>query len=107
LLHISVKKIVFFLISLILIKRRNFASFIMQSEQLASLIEFHRKQAGLSQIQLAEMAGISRTVIQDLEAAKGRITWRNLESILNVLNLRLEPVGPLVESWKQNEKESP
>lgn len=78
----------------------------MQAEDLASLIEFHRKRAGLSQIHLAEMAGISRSVVQDVEAGKGRITWHNLQSILAVLNLTLEPSGPLVGNWKLSREDA-
>jgi len=71
----------------------------MHPEQLASLIAFHRKEAGLSQSELADHAGVSRYVVQDLEAGTGRTTWGKLQAVLGVLNLRLEPDGPLVENW--------
>ena len=73
----------------------------MQPQQLASLIAFHRKEAGLSQSELAAHAGVSRYVVQDLEAANGRTTWGKLQAVLAVLNLRLEPEGPLVDSWRK------
>ena len=73
----------------------------MHTAQLASLIVFHRKEAGLSQSELAEYAGVSRYVVQDLEAGKGRTTWGKLQAVLAVLNLRLEAEGPLVESWRK------
>ena len=72
----------------------------MQPLDLASLISYHRKRAGLSQKDLAEYADVSRNVVQDLEAGKERASWRNLRAVLEVLNLQLEPVGPLVEAWK-------
>jgi HTH-type transcriptional regulator / antitoxin HipB len=75
----------------------------MQATELASLILYHRKQAGLSQVELARHAGVSRSIVQDLEAGKQRASWRNLQAVLEVLNLRLEPVGPLVEMWKSHE----
>ncbi|WP_074041493.1 helix-turn-helix domain-containing protein [Kiritimatiella glycovorans] len=74
----------------------------MRSEQLGNLIVFHRKKAGLTQVGLAELAGVSRSVVQDLEAGKGRTVWEHVESILVVLNLELQPVGPLVEEWKRS-----
>jgi transcriptional regulator with XRE-family HTH domain len=79
----------------------------MHSPDLASLISFHRKQAGLSQVELALHAEVSRNVVQDLEAGKERASWRNLQAVLGVLNIRLEPAGPLVEAWKSqsNKKE--
>lgn len=74
----------------------------MQSEELGSLITFHRKRAQLSQIELAQHAGVSRFVVQDIEAGRDRTTWRNLLAVLSVLNLKLEPVGPLVQEWRQS-----
>jgi transcriptional regulator with XRE-family HTH domain len=76
----------------------------MQSEELASLIIFHRKSARLSQTELASHAGVSRYVVQDLEAGNGRTTWKKIEAVLTVLNLRLEPKGPLVEAWQRDRR---
>lgn len=73
----------------------------MHSSALASLITYHRKQAGLSQVELALHAGVSRNVVQDLEAGKERASWKNLRAVLGVLNIRLEPAGPLVDAWQQ------
>jgi len=78
----------------------------MQSNQLASLIAWHRKRAGLSQTDLARHAGVSRYVVQDLEAGMGRTTWKKLEPVLRVLNLRLEPEGPLVAEWQKERTEN-
>ena len=74
----------------------------MQLHQIASLILWHRKRAGLSQLDLARHAGVSRYVVQDLEAGNGRTTWKKLAAVLGVLNVRLEPAGPLVEEWRRN-----
>jgi hypothetical protein len=43
-------------------------------------------------------------VVQDLEAGKERTSWKNLQSVLGVLNIRLEPVGPVVETWRKQQK---
>ncbi|MGK0184230.1 MAG: HTH-type transcriptional regulator/antitoxin HipB, partial [Halioglobus sp.] len=37
---------------------------------IAKLILFHRKRAGLSRIQLAELAGIGKTAVYDVEHGK-------------------------------------
>jgi predicted transcriptional regulator len=74
----------------------------MQSDQLASLITFHRKEADLSPSELATHAEVSRYVVQDLEAGTGRTTWGKLQAVLGVLNLQLEPEGPLVKAWRQS-----
>ena len=74
----------------------------MHLEQLGSLIAFHRKRAGLSQAELASHAGVSRYVVQKLEMGTDRTNWKTLEAVLTVLNLRLEPEGPLVEEWRRS-----
>lgn len=76
----------------------------MHSTELASLITYHRKQAGLSQVELARHAEVSRNVVQDLEAGKERASWRNLQSVLGVLNIRMQPLGPLVDAWRRERK---
>jgi HTH-type transcriptional regulator / antitoxin HipB len=68
---------------------------------LDSLISFHRRQAGLSQIELAELAGVSRRVVQSVESGQTGISWRNLCAILRTLNVTLTPEGPLVDAWKE------
>ncbi|MCB1123586.1 MAG: helix-turn-helix domain-containing protein [Verrucomicrobiae bacterium] len=73
----------------------------MHSKELASLITFHRKRAGLSQTELARHASVSRYVVQSLESATGNTTWKSLEAVLEVLNLHLEPKGPLVDEWRR------
>ncbi len=77
----------------------------MQKEQLASLISWHRRKAGLSQIELARHAGVSRYVVQDLETGAGRTTWGRIQPVLEVLNIRLVPQGPLVDEWAAQRRE--
>jgi len=67
-------------------------------------VAFHRKKANLTQIQLAELAGVSRFIVQEIEAGKGRTTWKHLEAVLEALNLRLEPRGPLVDEWLKSKE---
>jgi predicted transcriptional regulator len=79
----------------------------MHSEQLGSLIRFHRKKAGLTQVELAALSGVSRFVVQELEAGTGRTTWKHVVSVLEILNLELKADGPLVAEWmvsKEDEK---
>ena len=71
---------------------------------LRSIIKFHRRQAGLSQEELADIAEVSRFVIQSIESGDDGIRWRNVCAILNVLNIKLEPQGPLVAAWLETER---
>lgn len=73
----------------------------MRNKDLACLVAFHRKKAGLTQIELAELAGVSRFIVQELESGSDRTTWKHIKAVLDALNLELEPKGPLVEQWRE------
>jgi len=78
----------------------------MQNDQLASMIRWHRRRAELSQIELAHHAGVSRYVVQDLEAGAGRTTWARILPVLRALNIQLLPQGPLVNQWLAETEEA-
>lgn len=69
--------------------------------QLDNLIRYHRKAARLSQAELALLSGVSRKVLQNLEAGNTKVSWDNVLAVLKTLNISLEPVGPLVDRWRQ------
>jgi HTH-type transcriptional regulator/antitoxin HipB len=85
--------------SILRLKRSILLEYLSTSEQLASLVRFHRKRAGLSQVDMASMADVSRKVVQDLEAGRDGVSWRNLTAVLAVLNVKLRPTGPLIDEW--------
>ena len=61
----------------------------LNPEILSTVIKKHRKAAGLSQLQLAEMAGVGKTVVFDLEKGKETIQLNTLRKILLVLNIKV------------------
>ncbi len=65
--------------------------------QIGEMIKYHRNQSGLSRKSLAELAGVGKTAIYDIE--HGRVTFRinTLFSILNVLNIKVKFESPLIE----------
>lgn len=68
-------------------------------EQLADLIKYHRKRSGLTQIQLAEMAGVGKNLVYELEKGKQSIRLENLLKIMQVLNIELDFRSPLREAF--------
>ena len=62
---------------------------------LAKLIIYYRKQSGLSRLELAELSGVGKTVVYDIEHGKQTIRLDTLIKILNVLNITIELKGPL------------
>lgn len=73
---------------------------------LAKVIRRHRKAAKLSQLQLAEMAGVGKTVVFDIEKGKETIKLDTLRKILKVLNIKVRLISPLMNQLiiTENEK---
>ena len=71
---------------------------------LATFIRTHRKASGLSQLQLAEMAGVGKTSVFDLENGKETIQLDTLRKILKVLNIKVQLISPLINPIDKNEK---
>jgi transcriptional regulator with XRE-family HTH domain len=61
------------------------------------LIRDHRRIAGLTQAQLARLAGVGKTVVWDLEHGKESVQWDTLQKIFHVLNVSVEWRSPLLE----------
>ncbi|MBI2067399.1 MAG: helix-turn-helix transcriptional regulator [Deltaproteobacteria bacterium] len=70
---------------------------------LASTIRFHRKKSGLSQQELARLAGIGKTAVFDMEHAKTTIQMDTFIKILNVLNIKMELRSPLLKPERNEE----
>lgn len=68
------------------------------TEQFAEIIRLHRKAARLSRIQLAELAGVGKTVIYDIEKGKVSVQLDTLTKILKVLNITLVLKSPLMDN---------
>jgi y4mF family transcriptional regulator len=69
------------------------------------IIHFHRKKSGLSQKELADLAGVGKTVIFDIEKGKDTIQLNTLLKILNVLNISITIESPLMKTFNiENEK---
>ncbi len=75
----------------------------LEPEVLASIIRKHRKAARLSQLQLAIMAGVGKTVVFDLEKGKETIQLDTLRKILTVLNIKVQLTSPYMSQIKQDE----
>ncbi|MGE5383292.1 MAG: type II toxin-antitoxin system Y4mF family antitoxin [Omnitrophica WOR_2 bacterium] len=71
---------------------------------LATIIRKHRKAAGLTQLQLAEMAGVGKTVVFDLEKGKETVQLNILLKILSVLNIKVQLTSHLMNQILNNER---
>jgi HTH-type transcriptional regulator / antitoxin HipB len=64
---------------------------------LGDAVRAHRKAAGLTQPELAKLAGVGKTVVFDIEKGKATVRLATLLRVLAVLNLHLDWRSPLME----------
>lgn len=62
---------------------------VSKNQNLAELVRTHRKRAGLSQTELAELAGVGKALIFDLEKGHEKLQFDKLKNILQVLNIKI------------------
>lgn len=74
--------------------------------ELAGIIRVHRKAAKLSQLQLAELAGVGKTVIFDTEKGKETVKLSTLRKVLEVLNVEVKYTSPLLTNLDQDHEKS-
>ena len=67
----------------------------MKDCDLGAFIKIHRKEAGLTQLQLADLAGIGKTTVFDIEKNKESIRWDSLKAVMKVLNIDIRLISPL------------
>ena len=76
-----------------------------QPQELAQIIKMHRKAAKLSRVQLAELAGVGKTVIFDIEMGKESVQLDTLRKVLKVLNIKIILKSPLMDNLQNSENE--
>lgn len=64
--------------------------YIMIADEVANLVHYCRKQSGLSQQELARLAGVGKTVIYDIEKGKESVRLNTLLKVLDTLNIQLK-----------------
>ncbi len=66
---------------------------------IGEIVRYHRKKAGLTQQELARLAGIGKTAVFDLEKGKKSIQLDTLGKILHALNITIKIESPLMEEY--------
>ena len=64
-------------------------------DRFGETIRIHRKKCGLSQLQLANLAGIGKTTVFDIEKNKHTFQSDTIEKICDALNLELTVKSPI------------
>jgi y4mF family transcriptional regulator len=60
----------------------------MTPQEIAKIVHYYRKQSHLTQKQLAELSGIGKTAVFDIEKGKPTIQLDTLLKVLEVLNIK-------------------
>jgi len=78
----------------------------MNSKSIGNIIYVHRKKSGLTQKQLADIAGVGKTVVYDIEKGKETVRVNTLLKILSALNIKIKFDSPLMKQLETKNEES-
>lgn len=67
----------------------------MTASEIAATVHYLRKKSGLTQQQLAQLAGVGKTVVFDIEKGKTSVQLNSLMSVLHVLNVEIKLMTPI------------
>ena len=70
-------------------------------DDLKTIVRHHRRLSGLSQAELAKLAGVGKTVVFDIEHGKESVQFDTLKKVLAALNIKFILQSPVLE---QHEK---
>lgn len=70
-------------------------------ETIGALIRCHRKKSDLTQKQLADLAGVGKTVVFDIEHGKETVRFDTLQKVCKVLNISIRLDSPVMEQCKE------
>jgi HTH-type transcriptional regulator / antitoxin HipB len=68
-------------------------------DRLPEAVRYHREQAGLTQNELAALAGVGKTAIFDIEKRKATVQLDTLMKVLSVLNIEPRFQSPLMAAF--------
>ncbi len=75
----------------------------MSPNEIARTVRYFRKSGGLSQLELAQIAGVGKTVVFDIEKGKESVQLNSLLKILAVLNIKLNLKTPFPKPHEDQE----
>ena len=68
-------------------------------KRIGSIVRFHRRKAGLTQAELARMAGVGKASVFDVEKGKETVQLDTLSKIFSILNMELDIKSPLMPEF--------
>jgi transcriptional regulator with XRE-family HTH domain len=74
-------------------------------EELGDIIRFHRKKSGLTQLELAQLAGIGKAAVYDMEHTTKSTRIDTLLKVLKVLNIEVRLESPIMKAYEDHKHE--
>jgi y4mF family transcriptional regulator len=71
--------------------------------ELRTIVRQHRRLSGLSQAELARLAGVGKTVVFDIEHGKESVQFDTLKKVLAVLNIKFIFQSPVMDRFNQEQ----
>ena len=79
----------------------NFTAKAAMKDELKDVVREHRRVSGLSQSELAKLAGVGKTVVFDIEHGKESVQFDTLKKVLAALNIQVVLQSPLIERQRK------
>ncbi|OFZ79647.1 MAG: hypothetical protein A2583_02090 [Bdellovibrionales bacterium RIFOXYD1_FULL_53_11] len=77
----------------------------IELKEYPAVVRFYRKKSGLSQKELADLAGVGKTVVFDIEKGKKTIQLDTLLRLFSILNIGVVMNGKLMMSYARSRNE--
>lgn len=78
----------------------------MTPKKIGAIVLFHRKKSGLTQKELAMLAGVGKSVVFDIEKGKETVQINSLLKIFSVLNISIELKSPIISQFEGHNAKS-
>jgi HTH-type transcriptional regulator / antitoxin HipB len=75
-------------------------------DEIGAIIRFHRKKSGLTQVELARLAGIGKAAVYDMEHATKSTRIDTLQKVLKVLNIEVKLESPIMNAYEDQKHEA-
>lgn len=69
--------------------------------KLGALIRCHRRKGNLTQKQLADLSGVGKTAVFDIEHGKKTVQFNTLQSVCSALNITVKLESPIMEQCEK------
>ena len=70
---------------------------------VGDMVRYHRRVAGLTQVQLAKLAGAGKSTVYDIEKGKQTVQLDKYLAILRVLNIEVSYHSPLMAEYEKSQ----